>query len=322
MAVSTGGEFFSVEGKPNFDRFATWWSSHANGKTIFYKLKEHLESHQKIWQGLRKAQQSLVATREQRKPNRDRVRSATHVSHVLPAASRKNPGVLPSIPSPPAPVDADLPDFSDPPQGFISDQTEDNSGFTQELAAYDYSDIMPAASTSQQIQSMGSMHAPEFPPMQWNFPPYWNPAPQWNPPPQWEAPVQAPLRTNAVAGPSFITYQIRQIFEISIFFLIRELFEDFPGTESNLNMVLEDAHSLIAISKRKEFDGTCHLLPPVSTEISHIYIVQPWSLSKSEITGPLEIEGSNPGKVAFRRVLVGITNLGRVPHCSAFAVRA
>ncbi|KAJ7438669.1 hypothetical protein B0H11DRAFT_1935107 [Mycena galericulata] len=33
------------------------------------------------------------------------------------------------------------------------------------------------------------------------------------------------------------------------------------------------------------------------------------------------IEGSNPGKVAFRRVLVGITNLGRVPHCSAFGVR-
>ncbi|KAJ7478886.1 hypothetical protein B0H11DRAFT_1916569 [Mycena galericulata] len=181
-------------------------------RTIFYKLKEHLESHQKIWQGLRKAQQSLVATREQRKPNRDRVRSVTHVSHVLPAASRKNPGVLPFIPSPPAPVDTDLPDFSDPPQGFISDQTEDNSGFTQELAAYDYSDIMPAASTSQQIQSVGSMHAyaPEFPPMQWNFPPYWNLPPQWNPPPQWEAPVQAPLQTNAVAGPSFITYQIPQ----------------------------------------------------------------------------------------------------------------
>ncbi|KAJ7497875.1 hypothetical protein B0H11DRAFT_2189964 [Mycena galericulata] len=49
---------------------------------------------------------------------------------------------------------------------------------------------------------------------------------------------------------------------------------------------------------------------------------QSWSLSKSEITGPREIEGSNPGKAAFRRVLVGITNLGRVPHCSAFAVRA
>ncbi|KAJ7434380.1 hypothetical protein B0H11DRAFT_1938678 [Mycena galericulata] len=47
---------------------------------------------------------------------------------------------------------------------------------------------------------------------------------------------------------------------------------------------------------------------------------QSWSLSKSEITGPREIEGSNPGKAAFRRVLVGITNLGRVPHCSAFAV--
>ncbi|KAJ7497853.1 hypothetical protein B0H11DRAFT_2384651 [Mycena galericulata] len=38
---------------------------------------------------------------------------------------------------------------------------------------------------------------------------------------------------------------------------------------------------------------------------------QSWSLSKSEITGPREIEGSNPGKAAFRRVLVGITNLGR-----------
>jgi hypothetical protein len=63
-AMSPGGDFFAVLGKPNFDWMATWWSSQADGKTIFYKLKEHLESHHKVWEGIRKGQESLVTSRE------------------------------------------------------------------------------------------------------------------------------------------------------------------------------------------------------------------------------------------------------------------
>ncbi|KAJ7660462.1 hypothetical protein B0H17DRAFT_1145018 [Mycena rosella] len=34
-AMSPGGDFFSMQAKQNFDEMATWWSSQANGKTIF-----------------------------------------------------------------------------------------------------------------------------------------------------------------------------------------------------------------------------------------------------------------------------------------------
>ncbi|KAJ7017554.1 hypothetical protein C8F04DRAFT_979056 [Mycena alexandri] len=106
-AMLPGGNFFSVQGKPNFDQMAVWWSSQANGKTVFYKLKEHLESHHKVWEGLRKGQESLAESREQRQPHRKRIRAKTHVSHVLPAATRDNPGVVPNSQVPP-PLPDDL----------------------------------------------------------------------------------------------------------------------------------------------------------------------------------------------------------------------
>ncbi|KAJ7214757.1 hypothetical protein C8J57DRAFT_1483194 [Mycena rebaudengoi] len=95
-AMTPGGDFFSLQGKVNFDRMATWWSTQADGKKIFYKLKEHLESHHKVWEGLRRSQDSLLSSREQRRPSRRRIQAATHVSHVLPAAARDNPGVIPA----------------------------------------------------------------------------------------------------------------------------------------------------------------------------------------------------------------------------------
>jgi hypothetical protein len=90
-----GGDFFPTQTKPSFDQMATWWSTRADGKTIFYKLKEHLESHHKIWEGLRKSHESLVSSMPLCAPNRKRIRSANHVSQVLPAAVRDNPGVVP-----------------------------------------------------------------------------------------------------------------------------------------------------------------------------------------------------------------------------------
>ncbi|KAJ7268545.1 hypothetical protein C8J57DRAFT_1228242 [Mycena rebaudengoi] len=94
--MTPGGDFFSLQGKVNFDRMATWWSTQADGKKIFYKLKEHLKSHHKVWEGLRRSQDSLLSSREQRRPSRRRIQAATHVSHVLPAAARDNPGVIPA----------------------------------------------------------------------------------------------------------------------------------------------------------------------------------------------------------------------------------
>src|SRR6266700_683360 len=48
-AVSPGGEYASAHGLPNFDQMVRWWPEKANGKTIFYKLQEHLTAHYKTW---------------------------------------------------------------------------------------------------------------------------------------------------------------------------------------------------------------------------------------------------------------------------------
>jgi len=48
--VSHGGEPWCLQaGKPTFHKMATWWSSKANGKTIFYKLPEHFAIYHKKW---------------------------------------------------------------------------------------------------------------------------------------------------------------------------------------------------------------------------------------------------------------------------------
>lgn len=93
-ALSPGGDYFSANKKPDFDRMARWWSSHADGKDIFYKLKEHLESHFKTWETSRNTHVSLVASKDQRALNLKRTRSKTHIAHVLPAAKRSAPGVI------------------------------------------------------------------------------------------------------------------------------------------------------------------------------------------------------------------------------------
>lgn len=92
-AVSPGGQWASANGQPNFDKMAQWWSEKANGKTIFYKLREHLAAHYKIWSEHRKEKQTMIASQPQRKPHEKRIRSKAYVSHVLPPAKRGQPGI-------------------------------------------------------------------------------------------------------------------------------------------------------------------------------------------------------------------------------------
>ena len=49
VVVRGGEKWCSQSGKPVFHKFATWWSSQANGINIFYKLPEHLSAHHKQW---------------------------------------------------------------------------------------------------------------------------------------------------------------------------------------------------------------------------------------------------------------------------------
>jgi hypothetical protein len=71
-AVKVGGIWAAPTGLPNFDNMATWWSSKANGKTIFYKLREHLATYYKIWSDKRKQNEAMVASLPVRKKNDSR----------------------------------------------------------------------------------------------------------------------------------------------------------------------------------------------------------------------------------------------------------
>jgi hypothetical protein len=92
-AVKVGGIWAAPTGLPDFDNMATWWSSKANGKTIFYKLREHLTTYYKIWSDKRKQNEAMVASLPVRKKNDSRIRSVGHIAHVLPAALHNQPGV-------------------------------------------------------------------------------------------------------------------------------------------------------------------------------------------------------------------------------------
>ncbi|KAJ6503618.1 hypothetical protein C8R45DRAFT_923963 [Mycena sanguinolenta] len=66
---------------------AAWWSSESKGKTIFYKLPEHLASQYKAFKARQVQRQTMVATQPLRKPNEDRIQSTAHIAQVLPAIS-------------------------------------------------------------------------------------------------------------------------------------------------------------------------------------------------------------------------------------------
>jgi hypothetical protein len=93
--VAWGGEQWCPQsGKPVFHKFATWWSSQANGINIFYKLPEHLSAHHKQWVESRNKSQALISSEPQRLQHMQRLRSAHHTATVLPPAGRLQPGVM------------------------------------------------------------------------------------------------------------------------------------------------------------------------------------------------------------------------------------
>ncbi|KAJ7686035.1 hypothetical protein B0H17DRAFT_1137231 [Mycena rosella] len=71
---------------------AGWWSEQSNGKTIFYKLPEHLTAQYKVWKSCQLQQETMVATPDQRKLNEQRIRSSTHSAQILPAEVVSPPG--------------------------------------------------------------------------------------------------------------------------------------------------------------------------------------------------------------------------------------
>jgi hypothetical protein len=92
--VSCGGEEWCPQaGKPIFHKMATWWSSKADGKTIFYKLPEHLTVYHKKWVERRNRSQSMVASEQQRQAHTNRVRSEHHRAWALDPSPRDQPGV-------------------------------------------------------------------------------------------------------------------------------------------------------------------------------------------------------------------------------------
>ena len=96
QSLVVGGKFASSKGSPNFDQIAAWWSTQANCKTIFYKLREHLANYFKIWSDNCKAKESMVASLPVRERNHNRLHSTGHIAHVLPAAQCNQPGILAS----------------------------------------------------------------------------------------------------------------------------------------------------------------------------------------------------------------------------------
>ena len=73
---------------------ATGWSSKADGKTIFYKLPEHLAIYHKKWVDRRNISQSIVASEPQRQPHTHRIQSEHHIAYVLDPALHNQPGVM------------------------------------------------------------------------------------------------------------------------------------------------------------------------------------------------------------------------------------
>jgi hypothetical protein len=82
-ALRTGGPFSAANGPPDFMKMAQWWSTKVDGKTIFYKFKEHLQSHYKTWNALRVEMTTLQLTEKDRHEFMDIVQSDVHTSLVL-----------------------------------------------------------------------------------------------------------------------------------------------------------------------------------------------------------------------------------------------
>ena len=56
-----------TNGAPDFKGMAAWWSATADGKKIYYKMHEHLESHYKKWTDKKQEKANLVNSLSKRK---------------------------------------------------------------------------------------------------------------------------------------------------------------------------------------------------------------------------------------------------------------
>ncbi|KAJ7461210.1 hypothetical protein FB451DRAFT_1498462 [Mycena latifolia] len=82
-ALRTGGPFAAANGKPDFKKMALWWSSKVNGNNVFYKMKEHLQSHFKTWNAVRVEMTTLQLTENDREEFMEVIQSEGHTSLVL-----------------------------------------------------------------------------------------------------------------------------------------------------------------------------------------------------------------------------------------------
>jgi hypothetical protein len=62
---------------------AAWWSAKADGKNIFSKMHEHLESHYKKWTETKQDEENLVNSFSQRKKNQGWIQAPTYAAQVL-----------------------------------------------------------------------------------------------------------------------------------------------------------------------------------------------------------------------------------------------
>lgn len=85
-AFALGGEWFTAHGDPPFSKIAAWWSGKSNGKTIFYKLPEHLSTHYTKWMDQKLRKENLVQSQAQRQSHQKRIQSSTHIAQVMEAS--------------------------------------------------------------------------------------------------------------------------------------------------------------------------------------------------------------------------------------------
>ena len=62
---------------------AYWWSAHADGKTVFYKLPEHLSTYYTKFSEKRQTRQTMIESQPQCQHNQIRIRSHNHHANVL-----------------------------------------------------------------------------------------------------------------------------------------------------------------------------------------------------------------------------------------------
>jgi len=70
-------------GQPDFKAMAKWWSSRVDGKTIFFKIPEHLQAHFKAWSAVRDEMTTMHMSVKVRAGFVDLIHSDAHTSIVL-----------------------------------------------------------------------------------------------------------------------------------------------------------------------------------------------------------------------------------------------